>query len=82
MVPSVASEKIPSDTTGDRSRDPPQCLNHCVTPGSNNVRVLKLNDECIPDLTAGTEEYRLKISLDLKTALVQLCMCSMCYAVR
>jgi hypothetical protein len=23
MVPSVASEKIPSDTTGDRSRDPP-----------------------------------------------------------
>jgi hypothetical protein len=22
MVPSVASEKIPSDTTGDRSRDP------------------------------------------------------------
>jgi hypothetical protein len=23
MVPSVASEKIPTDTTGDRSRDPP-----------------------------------------------------------
>jgi hypothetical protein len=23
MVPLVASEKIPSDTTGDRSRDPP-----------------------------------------------------------
>jgi hypothetical protein len=23
MVPSVASEKFPSDTTGDRSRDPP-----------------------------------------------------------
>jgi hypothetical protein len=23
MVPSVASEKIPSDTTGDRSQDPP-----------------------------------------------------------
>jgi hypothetical protein len=31
MLPSVATEKIPSDTTGDRSRDPPtiaQCLNH------------------------------------------------------
>jgi hypothetical protein len=25
MVPSVASEKIPGDTTGDRSRDPPTC---------------------------------------------------------
>jgi hypothetical protein len=23
MVPTVVSEKIPSDTTGDRSRDPP-----------------------------------------------------------
>jgi hypothetical protein len=23
VVPSVATEKIPSDTTGDRSRDPP-----------------------------------------------------------
>jgi hypothetical protein len=23
MVPSVASERIPSDATGDRSRDPP-----------------------------------------------------------
>jgi hypothetical protein len=34
MVPSVASKKIPSDTTGDRSRDSrlvAQCLNHYAT---------------------------------------------------
>jgi hypothetical protein len=29
MVPSVATEEIPSDTTGDRSRDPP--TNSAVT---------------------------------------------------
>jgi hypothetical protein len=35
MVLSVALEKIPSDTTGNRSRDrlAAQCLNHYATPG-------------------------------------------------
>jgi hypothetical protein len=32
MVPSVATEKIPSDTNGDRSRDPPTG-NAVPTPG-------------------------------------------------
>ena len=34
MVLSVATEKIPSDTTGNRSRDrPTSSLNHYATPG-------------------------------------------------
>jgi hypothetical protein len=45
MVPSVVLEEIPSDTTGDRSRDfrqVAQCLNHNSTPGPNNSKYVVL----------------------------------------
>ena len=31
------TEKIPSDTIGNRSRDLPQCLNHYATPGPETL---------------------------------------------
>jgi hypothetical protein len=42
MVPSVAKENIPSDTTGDRSQDPPtSSLNHYAPPGpSPNIELV------------------------------------------
>ena len=49
MVPSVASEKNPSDTTGDRSRDLPthRGVLTAVLPqaqgNANTVRILQLN---------------------------------------
>ena len=40
MVPSGgATEKIPSDTTGNRSQDRAQCLKHYATPGPSKNTV-------------------------------------------
>jgi hypothetical protein len=48
IVPSLASEKIPSDTTGDRS---PQCLNDYATPGSVIISIkIKLQLRVVCDL--------------------------------
>ena len=52
MVPSVATEKIPSDTTGDRSRDFPTSSADYATPGplSRKVRVLLTFVQAVVDV--------------------------------
>jgi hypothetical protein len=57
MVLSVATEKIPSDITGNQSRDRPtvaQYLNHYATPGVRIYRRQKLlsRRECSPVIGA------------------------------
>jgi len=60
IVPSVATEKIPSDTTGNRSRDRPTSSSALTTTRCHLVHsVIKMNHRYKPHTQVKNDNYKL-----------------------